>query len=85
MVEDEPSRGRVLYLAHCRTCHGEDGRLAAAGAKILPETDLSHEAIVAQITNGAGLMPPFKSTLSAAEIDSVAAYVLTMKADGAAQ
>lgn len=78
--EAEPSRGRVLYLVHCVTCHGKDGRLGASGAKMLPDTKLDHAAIVEQITHGKGLMTAFEGVLSPAEIDSVAAYVETMRA-----
>lgn len=79
-AEVEPSKGCVLYLAHCVTCHGKDGRLGMSGAKPLPDTKLAHAEIVERITHGKGMMNPFEGILSPAEIDSVAVYVGTLKA-----
>jgi len=35
----------------------------------------SYDAVVAQVTNGGGAMPPFKDTLTEQQIKDVAAYV----------
>ncbi len=78
--EAEPSKGRILFLAHCVSCHGKDGRLGLNGAKMLPDTKLGHAEIVQQITHGKGLMNAFEGILSPAEIDSVAVYVETLRA-----
>lgn len=77
--ESEPSKGRILYLVHCVSCHGKDGRLGLNSAKMLPDTKLGQAEIVQQITHGKGLMTAFEGLLSPAEIDSVALYVGRLK------
>ncbi len=78
----EPSRGRVLFLVHCVSCHGRDGCLGLNGARLLPDTKLGHAEIAAQIAQGKGAMTAFEGLLSPAEIDSVAAYVETFTGAG---
>ena len=76
--------GESLFSANCAVCHGADGHGTATG-KALNAPDLSSAAvqkltnaqITAQIENGKGNMPPFKSTLSASQIKLLVAYVRT--------
>ncbi len=67
---------RVFKAAGCGSCH----TLAAAGAKgtVGPDLDQARPdraLIVDRVTNGKGVMPPFKGQLSEEEIRDVAAYV----------
>ena len=66
----------VFATAGCGSCH----TLAAADASgtvgpNLDEAKPSKELVVERVTNGKGVMPPFKDTLSAAEIEAVADFV----------
>jgi cbb3-type cytochrome c oxidase subunit III len=73
------TNGEALFKgAGCASCH----TLAAAGATgtLGPNLDqlapkLTLAIIVHQVTNGGAVMPPFKSKLSAAQIQAVAKYV----------
>ena len=67
---------KVFTTAGCSSCH----TLADAGATATVGPDLDQlkpsEAVVQrQVTNGGKVMPPFKGTLSAAQIQAVATYV----------
>jgi len=67
---------RVFKTAGCVSCH----TLAAAGAKgtVGPNLDQARPdlaRIVDRVTNGKGVMPPFKGSLTAKQIEDVAAYV----------
>ena len=67
-----------IYSQHCAACHGAD-RFGASGPALLPESlaRLRRTKAVATITDGrvATQMPAFSETLSAAQIDAVAAYL----------
>jgi cytochrome c553 len=71
--------GEAIYNVACVACHGKDGKLGVGGAKDLTASILSHEEKVEMITNGKGLMTPFKGQLSEQEIEAVASYVDSMK------
>ena len=66
-------QGRLLFMQHCTTCHGEDGRAQVdviADATDLTETAAyysgsSREEVFVSIKNGAGVsMPPFSFQFS---------------------
>ena len=66
----------------CGTCH----TMAAADATGTTGPDLDElqpdfEAVVAQVTNGGGVMPAFGEELSQQQIDDVAAYVVESTSD----
>ena len=72
--------GKSVFVANCGTCH----TLAAAGTHgaigpVLTGKKLAHAAIVTIVKNGksgsAGTMPPFGGTLTATQIEDVAAFV----------
>ncbi len=75
----DPAAGEGVFVsASCGSCHA----LAAAGATgaigpNLDESMPSLELSVDRVTNGAGSMPAFAGQLSPAEIDDVAAYVVS--------
>jgi cytochrome c6 len=73
--------GKSVFVANCGTCH----MLSAAGTHgaIGPALDgkkLSHAGIVKIVKSGksgpAGAMPPFGGTLTATQIDDVAAFIV---------
>lgn len=74
-------KGKTLFAnSVCGACH----TLAAAGAsgEIGPALDgdanLTHDLIVSRVKDGQGAMPAFGDQLSAADIEDVAAYVLSV-------
>jgi len=73
----DPAAGKdVFATAGCVSCH----TLADAGASgtIGPNLDQARppaELVVERVTNGQGVMPPFKDSLSEQQIQDVAAYV----------
>ncbi len=70
---------KVFANSGCASCH----TLAAAGSTgtVGPNLDQvkpSYAAVLSQVTNGGGVMPSFKHTLSKTQIESVAKYVSTV-------
>lgn len=73
---DAAAGEQVFKTAGCASCH----TLAAAGARgtVGPNLDQARPdlaVIVDRVTNGKGVMPPFKGSLTAKQIEDVAAYV----------
>jgi mono/diheme cytochrome c family protein len=78
-VQGDPVAGKQVFeTAGCATCH----TLKAAGATgtVGPDLDQLKPAdatVVHQVTVGGGVMPSFKSQLTPAQIQDVAAFVFT--------
>lgn len=77
-AQGDPVAGKEIFLgsAGCEGCH----TLADAGTSgsVGPNLDAaspSYDKVVERVTNGQGVMPPFKDTLSEQQIQDVAAYV----------
>ena len=76
-TQGDPVAGKAVFAsAGCTSCH----TLADAGATgtIGPNLDAaspSADLVVERVTNGQGVMPSFKDTLSEQQIQDVAAYV----------
>ena len=74
----DPAAGEAVFAsAGCGGCH----TLAAAGAtgNVGPNLDESKppvDLVVSRVTDGAGVMPPFKDSLDDQQIADVAAYVV---------
>ena len=68
-------KGKLVYKQYCVICHGADGKLAVSGATDLSQSTISLEERITQITNGKGLMTPYKGILSEEQIASVAEYI----------
>ena len=67
---------KVFTTAGCASCHTLKD--ANATGKVGPDLDQlkpNQARVVKQVTNGGKIMPPFKGTLSAAQIQAVATYV----------
>lgn len=73
---------RSVFNSTCASCHGQNGVPTAVG-KSLNAPDLGSAAVQKQatsqlqqiISDGKGNMPPFKASLSEAQIDSLVTYV----------
>jgi quinohemoprotein ethanol dehydrogenase len=70
----ETAQGETIYKSNCLACHGAEGAGGHNGPS-LQKSKMDQAALIKQIENGGGGMPPFKDTLSADEIKSVAEYV----------
>ena len=71
--------GEKVYKTYCVTCHDLYGDMGASGAKNLTESTLSLDERVEIITNGKGLMTPFKDLLNEEKIKAVAEYSMKLK------
>lgn len=73
--------GAGVFNANCAACHAGGNNVVQAD-KTLKADALSAngmdsaDAIINQVTNGKGGMPAFGASLSSADIENVAAYVL---------
>jgi mono/diheme cytochrome c family protein len=77
-AQGDPVAGEEVFLgsAGCIGCHTLND--AEASGSVGPNLDAakpSYDKVVTQVTNGGGVMPPFKDTLSEQQIQDVAAYV----------
>lgn len=70
--------GAALFATNCVVCHGAQGQ-GVVGPDIRPIGDEDKDRVVQQVTNGGDAMPPFGGQLSAAEIDAVAAYAISLQ------
>jgi mono/diheme cytochrome c family protein len=76
-VQGDAEAGKQIYADQgCGTCHtmeaaGSNGTVGPNLDELQPEYD----AIVEQVENGGGAMPPFKDTLSEEQIQDVSAFV----------
>ncbi len=72
----DAAAGKTVFTANCGGCHTlkDAGTSGAVGPK-LDEVKPDAAKVTDRVTNGKGVMPPFKGTLSDADIANVAAYV----------
>ena len=75
----DKSGGKLIYKQYCTVCHGPNGKLGISGAKDLSVSTISMEERINQITNGKGLMTPFKNVLNESQIKEVAEYLEALK------
>ena len=79
--------GKQQFISHCSACHGEDGHGGQMGPNIVDVQNpraTSAQAVHNLVRSGipsAG-MPAF-TTLSESEVDSIAAYVMSLKSPAA--
>ena len=76
--QGDPAAGKEIFLgtAGCGSCHtlADAGTSGTVGPN-LDDAMPSAELVVDRVTNGQGVMPPFKGTLTEQQINDVAAYV----------
>ena len=77
-AQGDPVAGKEVFLgaSGCAGCHtlSDAGSTGMIGPN-LDDLKPSHDAVVAQVTNGGGGMPAFGDSLSEEQIQDVAAYV----------
>lgn len=85
-IAGDAAKGASIFKANCAQCH-LGGKNLVQPNKSLKKADLekygfnSPDAVIAQVTNGKGAMPAFKSRLKPAQIEDVATYVLDQAND----
>ena len=73
----DPAAGEAVFTANCGSCHTlEDAGTTGTVGPNLDESTLDVDAVVTQVENGGGGMPPFGGQLSEEEIANVAAFVV---------
>jgi cytochrome c6 len=76
----DSAKGKLVFTGNCAACH-MGGKNTLNPQKTLSKEDLEKfgkygvEEIIAQVTNGAGAMPSFKTRLQPTQIEDVATYV----------
>ena len=68
-------KGKLVFKQYCVACHGADGKLGISGATDLSTSTVTFEERIDQITNGKGMMTPYKDVLSETQIKDVAEYL----------
>ena len=71
--------GQLLFQQNCVRCHGANGRKGANGAHDLTKSNLNAFGRTYLVMNGMGKMPAFGKKLTAAQVQQVVAYSLTLK------
>ena len=78
---NELAHGKAIYINNCLRCHGEDGKAGINGASNLTASMCENRGLVGIIKHGRNLMPGFKDQLSEIEINAVATYVKSLRAE----
>jgi cytochrome c551 len=75
--QGDAAAGEAVFTTNCGSCHTleEAGTSGTVGPN-LDDSTLDQAAVVQQVTNGGGGMPPFQGQLSEEEIQNVAAFVV---------
>jgi len=75
--EGDATAGEIIWVQEgCNNCHAIDGMPATSlDGPNFDKTKPSHEEIIDAVTNGKGAMQSFEDTLSAEDIQNVAAYI----------
>jgi quinohemoprotein ethanol dehydrogenase len=72
----DAAAGKAVFSNNCAGCHGLSGHGGNGGPDLTSIPSAKNVATVKkQVTNGGGGMPAFKGTLTAKQINDVAAYV----------
>lgn len=74
--DGQAADGKSIFTGNCAGCHtlADAGTTGVVGPN-LDQTKPPAALVVDRVTNGKGTMPPFKGTLSPAQIQAVANYV----------
>ena len=68
--------GKDIFTANCGSCHTlKDAGTSGTVGPDLDQLKPAEARVKRQVTNGGAVMPAFKGTLTAAQIDAVAKYV----------
>ncbi len=78
---NELAHGKAIYINNCLRCHGEDGKAGINGASNLTASMCENRGLIGIIKHGRNLMPAYKDQLSEIEINAVATYVKSLRAE----
>ncbi|HNV97817.1 MAG TPA: cytochrome c [Chitinophagales bacterium] len=78
-VQQDVPPEEVVYIKHCKLCHGSKGDLGLSGAANLKISVLTLDEVKQVVVNGRNAMPAWGQQLPPQEIDMVAAYVMTLR------
>ena len=82
-AKGDAAKGKAVFdAASCSACHALEaaGAMGEVGPSLDHNAKLTHDLIVARVGKGQGDMPPYAGQLSEADIENVAAYVLSAAA-----
>lgn len=69
------AEGERVYAQNCAACHGDTGQ-GRVGPALAGNDDLANRSsVIERVTDGSGIMPPFESSLSPAQIEAVVLHV----------
>ncbi|GAB2710685.1 hypothetical protein GCM10011495_24800 [Hymenobacter frigidus] len=71
--------GQLLFQQNCVRCHGANGKRGLNGAHDLTKSNLNDFGRTYLVVNGMGKMPAFGKKLTAAQVQQVVAYSLTLR------
>jgi len=71
--------GEYLYSQNCSICHGEDGDLGVAGAKLLSQSKLTTQDVMKIIKNGVNTMPPFEGKITDEEMERIETHIQKLR------
>ena len=71
--------GQLLFQQNCVRCHGANGKRGLNGAHDLTKSNLNDFGRTYLVINGIGKMPAFGKKLTAAQVQQVVAYSLTLR------
>ena len=71
--------GQAIFQKNCVRCHGANGKRGLNGAHDLTKSNLNEFGRSYLVTNGLGKMPAFGKKLTAAQVQQVVAYSLTLR------
>jgi mono/diheme cytochrome c family protein len=71
--------GKLLFEGKCARCHGKDGTRGLLGAKNLQTSNLPDAELINVVSKGRRIMPAWRDKLSRQEIQSVVAYIKTLR------
>ena len=87
-IEQANVDAKALFASECATCHGKDGQAKTFKAKFNHARNLTDAKWQAEVTderlfnsihNGKGKMPAFGKKLSDSQINTLVAFVRTLK------
>lgn len=78
-TSNAPADGKTIYSQQCSICHGDDGRLGAAGAKDLSVSTMDLNERISIIKQGKNGMPALQGMISNNEINNVAEFIATLR------
>ena len=78
----DPSAGSRIYIKHCQSCHGADGKASFPGAPDFSRGEKLMQPdylILNTIKKGLGIMPAYEGLYSDEELLDVIAYLRTLR------